>query len=97
MEEIILFCRKCNQDQPVTIQVKANNHVAYCSVCGSYIKNIPHSTEDSQFYFGKYKGTKIKDCKDLQYMKWILANVKLTEKIRDDISYRISLLEYELK
>ena len=30
-------------------------------------------------------------------MKWILGNVKLTDKIKDDISYRISLLEYELK
>lgn len=92
-----LFCKHCNKQVDFEIIVKANNHVAHCWECGHYIKNIPHSTAESVFYFGKYNGTKVSECQDLQYLEWVVKNVKLKEKMKEDIYQRIQTLEYNFK
>ena len=44
------FCKKCNQDVDVSIVEKSNQHTAYCTICGCYIKNIPYSTKNRAKY-----------------------------------------------
>lgn len=92
-----LFCKHCNKEAEFSVVVKSNNHVAHCLECGSYIKNVPHSSAKSVFYFGKYKGTEVDSCTDIQYLRWVLDNVKLTEKMRLDMSTRLQILEYNYK
>lgn len=97
METTTLFCKHCNKEQAVQIEVKANNHVAYCTGCGSYVKNIPHSSQDVEFYVGKYKGTKVRECSDLSYLQWFRLNVKMSERMAEEVSMRISTLEFNYK
>ena len=92
-----LFCKSCNKQVDFEIIIKANNHMALCWECGRFIKNVAHSTADSIFYFGKYSGTKVNECHDLGYLQWIVKNVKLKEKMKDDINERIRTLEYDFK
>lgn len=85
-----ITCTKCGLVDDYTIVPKANNHMAYCNGCDSWITNLPY--EKPKFYFGKYKGKLIADVEDLPYMEWMLSNVKLAVSMRDAIRERINIL-----
>lgn len=91
-----LKCPKCGTINDYYTELKANNNVARCGKCDTFIKNIPYQTEQT-FFFGKYKGTKVKDVEDMGYLKWVLANTKQTEMMRKAISEQISRFEYLAK
>lgn len=72
------------------IEEKANNKVAYCNGCDSYIKNIPHA--EPTLFFGKYKNWKVCELQDLNYLDWLRANVKLSAALRSAVDQQISSL-----
>lgn len=85
-----ITCFKCGLIDDYRTEKKANNLVAYCNGCDSYIKNIPYATPT--LHFGKYKGSEIKDIEDVGYLQWVINNVKLSEVIRHAVNERISSL-----
>jgi transcription initiation factor TFIIIB Brf1 subunit/transcription initiation factor TFIIB len=93
-----LFCKHCHKEVSFIVEKKLNNNVAFCTNCGCFIKNVPNSflgiyTTGNTFPFGKYKGTKIKDCEDAKYMHWFIDNVELNDSLKIEIFERISELK----
>lgn len=93
MQDVI--CKKCNSVNDYTTQLKANNNVAYCNQCGSYIKNIPHA--EPTFYVGKYKDRKISEIDDLNYLQWAHKEMKLSSNIREAVQKQIDKLSFLAK
>lgn len=91
-----ITCQKCYTLNDYRVEVKANNHVAYCNQCGAFIKNIPHA--DPVMYVGKYKDKKISEIEDLGYLIWAKKNmVTVGKNIRDAIQKQIDKLEHLAK
>ena len=85
-------CQKCGSEEYYT-ELKANNNVARCSKCDTFIKNIPY--EKPKLYVGKYKGIPIDEINDLGYLKWANEKMdKLSKSVRDGIQKAIDKLEY---
>lgn len=93
--EDYLTCYKCGGSNDFATELKSNNLVAICRGCGSFIKNVPY--KEPAFYFGKYKGTAIKDIIDKDYLTWALNTVRLSSSLRAAISERINTLEFLAK
>ncbi len=90
MEEIT--CQKCGSKEYYT-ELKSNNNVARCSKCDAFIKNIPYS--EAVLYIGKYKGQRVDDIEDLDYLKWALENMSTVGKrIREAMQKQIDRLEF---
>ena len=85
-------CLKCGAENKYHVIEKANNKVAYCDNCDSYIKNIPHDVP--KLYVGKYKGIPIDEIEDLNYLSWALETLRLTSTVKMAVMSRISHLEY---
>ena len=94
MENVI--CNKCGLINDYRIEIKANNHTAWCNGCGSYIKNIGYSKP--ALFFGKYAGREIESMTtkdELQYLQWLIRNAKnLSEKIRIAITSHLMRYNY---
>jgi hypothetical protein len=86
----ILTCRKCGISDSIDVIEKSGHHIAYCARCNAYIKHLP--TQEPQFYFGKYKGCKIAEVEDIQYLQWALKALKLGASVRVAITTRIKTL-----
>ncbi len=97
MQDII--CTNCGSINDYNVIVKSNQHTAYCNGCKKYIKNIPQEkTENLTMYFGKFKGQKINEIQDKQYLEWVLrASETLNEKYRTAIQERIDDIEFNSK
>lgn len=93
MEDII--CKNCGSINDYNTALKSTQNTAYCNSCGKFIKNIPQEkTEHLTIYFGKYKGQKITDIKDRQYLEWILKeSSNINEKYRTAIQKQIDNLK----
>lgn len=92
-----LKCPKCETVNNFYTELKANNNVARCGVCDTFIKNIPYQTEYT-FYFGKYKTKKVSEVEDIDYLKWMLTSKnKLSNPMRDAIQKQIDRLEFLAK
>lgn len=88
-----LICPRC-QTSNYTTELKANNLVATCEN-GHFIKNLPYS--EPALYFGKYKGKKLTEIEDVGYLKWVIANTRQSQYMRDAIQKRIDSLEFIAK
>jgi len=88
MEDQVI-CKRCGTADNYHIEIKANNHCAYCNGCGGFIKNIPHV--EPRMYFGRYNGMKIEDIDDTPYLKWVLAKTDVSGHIREAIELKISV------
>lgn len=88
-----LICPRC-QSSNYTTELKANNLVATCEN-GHFIKNLPYS--EPALYIGKYKGKKITEITDVDYLKWVLQNIRQSQYIRDAIQKQIDRMEYMAK
>ena len=88
-----IICTHCGLIDDYTTTVKANNHVATCNGCGSFIKNIPHSKPS--LYFGMYKGKPIDefDGKEIEYLYWVRNHADiwpgLNKRTQDAINLRL--------
>jgi DNA-directed RNA polymerase subunit RPC12/RpoP len=81
-------CPNCGAINDYYTELKANNNVARCTQCDTFIKNIPYQTE-KVFYFGKYKGQKVNDIEDINYLQWVLDNTKQKAAMKDAIIKQI--------
>ena len=86
-------CPNCGALDKFYTELKANNNVARCTECDTFIKNIPYQT-DQKFYFGKYNGKKVNEIEDLPYLEWVLKNVKPAETMRKAVQTQINRLNY---
>lgn len=93
MEQI--KCLKCGAIDKYYTELKANNNVARCSECDAFIKNIPYN--EPTFYFGKYKGKKVSEVEDMDYLKWVLAKTKQSASMRKAIQEQIDSFEFLAK
>ena len=60
-----------------------------CNKCNSFIKNIPYQNE-AIFYFGKYKGKKVSEIEDIDY---IGVDGKLIDSVAvDTVNYVFAAL-----
>jgi uncharacterized Zn finger protein len=85
-----LICRQCGLEQDeLKADVKkqyltngGHHLIAYCSGCGSFIKNLPHS-KPQVLHFGKHKGKAIAVIanEDESYLRW-LANQEIKESLK---------------
>lgn len=92
----MLFCNTCKCHQSYNIKENGVHKTAYCNVCNSYIKNIPH--KPPTFYIGKYKGEEVANINDLHYLKWAKENMRsLSSNMREAIADRIYSLENMLR
>ncbi len=85
-----LFCNHCKKQVEFFTELKANNNVARCAECDSFIKNIPY--QEPQFYIGKYKNIPVKQIDDMNYLKWALKEMRLNKSMKEAIQERISLM-----
>ena len=82
---------KCGAINDYRTEMKGEQKTAWCNKCNCWIKNIPY--KEPQIYFGKYKGTKIADMKtdeQLNYLRWMIDNVKITNNFREIIIKHLS-------
>jgi hypothetical protein len=85
-----LTCPKCGLVDGFYTVEKSGNHVARCRRCDAFIKNIAY--QEPKFYFGKYKDHLVSAIEDLNYLQWALANIKVSQSMRDAIRERINIL-----
>lgn len=86
-----VVCKSCGTVNDYRTEQRGNNLAAWCNSCGRYIKNI--TWQEPTFYVGKHKGTKMKDCWDIGYLEWYLANVKISQDTREYLEKRIPELK----
>jgi hypothetical protein len=88
-EEII--CKSCGVINDYTITIVGAHHKAVCNGCGKYIKFVHYAPPT--FYIGKYKGTKVSECSDKEYMEWYLYNIqRIPETMKQALQERINEL-----
>lgn len=89
-------CFKCSSVDKFYTELKANNNVARCSICDTFIKNIPYKI-DHVFYFGRYKN--LKDIDDINYLEWMVSEkgTKPTPSLRSAIVKHIENLKFLAK
>lgn len=82
-----IVCQHCGSVNDYSTTMKSNQKVANCNSCGKYIKNIPYRLP--RLYFGKYKNQFVTDITDTDYLKWVLANVRLTGHLKTAIESQV--------
>jgi len=93
MEDVT--CRRCGSINNYSTSTSGKHLRADCKKCGEYIKFLPH--EAPKFYFGKYKGSTIREVDDLEYLKWAVKANTLKGRSKEAATIRIEQLENELK
>jgi hypothetical protein len=88
-----IVCTKCGLVNDYRTEMKANNKVAYCNGCDSFITNIPY--QQPMLYVGKYKGVPISSIHDASYLEWAVNTLKLSEHVRAAINTQIQFLRRE--
>lgn len=86
MQDII--CNKCGSVNDYRVNVTDLHHTAYCNGCDNYIKHLPKPDKEHVIYFGKYKGTALKDftSKDhVSWLQWAIKSVDLKPVLKEAI------------
>ena len=87
-----IICKNCGSVDDYSTEMKSNQNVATCNGCGKFIKNMPQG-KPMLFHFGKYKGTRIDECPDYQYLIWIMTKCQLKKNVMDAIAKQANLLD----
>lgn len=95
MGEVI--CQRCQTTNQFHVEKSGPHLKAICDNCGMYIKFISQEKEPPKFYFGKYVGKFVHEIEDMQYLKWAVSNMTLTQPMRDAIQKRIDSFEHLAK
>lgn len=67
----------------------------YCAGCKTWQKWMPQTQHLETMPFGKYKGQKINDIQDTQYLTWLLSNLK-NDVINGEYTRLVRALENKL-
>lgn len=88
-----IICKRCGSVNDYYTKLNPNNNglAAICNGCQSHIKFIPQD-KPAEFFIGKYKGTKIKECTDKKYLQWFIENTNPNDKTKKAIQHRIKEL-----
>ena len=86
-----VVCQHCGLINDFRTIMKNGQKTAWCRGCDSFIKNIPYAPP--MFYFGKYKGTKISECTDIQYLYWGLKKGLFKGGIKTAVEQRVEELD----
>ena len=88
-----IVCKRCGSINDYSTALNPNNNglAATCNGCQSFIKFIPQD-KPAEFYFGRHKGTKVRDCNEKWYLKYFLEKLNPNEKMRKAIEHRIKEL-----
>jgi len=65
-----ISCQKCGLVNDYEIR-SGLHQTAYCNGCGSYIKHLPKEDKQLVIYFGKFKGTALKDFLSKDHVSWL--------------------------
>lgn len=86
-----MMCERCKKDVP-PVYSQAGPHIkADCPICKRYIKFIPLTRkEDWVMPFGKYKGVKLAEVTDFEYLEWLLQKVEMGKRMRTLIEERVN-------
>ena len=82
-------CPDCQTNKFNTQRISLPNggqHIrATCSICGRFIKFLPHTPLG--FHFGKHRGESVPEvaAKDPSYLKWCLLENVLKGRLRDAV------------
>ena len=88
-------CKICNHDK-FTYRISGPHLGQYCENCDRWQKWLPQTQYLETMPFGKYKGQKINDIQDIQYLTWLLSNLK-NDVINGEYTRLIRTLEERLK
>lgn len=83
-----IVCPSCGAEDKFTTEFKHSQQTAFCTECGTFIKNIPY--QKPRFYFGKYKDVLVEECTDIGYMEWFLSNTKPKPYMKNAVKKQIS-------
>jgi len=87
-----IICKSCGTVNNYRTEKKANNLVAYCLICGHYIKNIPYSKP--ALHFGKFAGISIENYdtpEKINYLHWVRNHIEIWPKLNGRIQEAINL------
>ncbi len=85
-----IFCKKCGVADN-RLEKKGIHVGCYCNSCDAWIKWI--QVEEPKLHFGKYKGQLVSEIPDVPYLKWALANTRMSITLKKAVSERISHIE----
>jgi len=66
-----ITCNRCGLINDYEIRLAGIHQTAYCKGCGSYIKHLPKEGKEIVIYFGKFKGTALKDFNTKEHISWL--------------------------
>jgi hypothetical protein len=88
-----LICTKCGCVNEYRTELKNNQNTAWCTCCGSFIKNIPYAKP--ALYFGKFKGRTIESMttkEEAQYLNWLItSDFKLNPSLEKHIRKHLNI------
>lgn len=88
-------CKKCNHE--IFVYTPKGKHLGqYCAKCGAWQKWMPQNNPVTVMPFGKYKRQNIAEIQDIEYLTWLLSNLK-NDVINGEYTKLIRALEERLK
>jgi len=88
-----LICSKCSLINDYTIIEKSNQLVCICNGCGNFLGNKPkdnYNLKNVRLPFGKYKGELVQQMTDLNYLRWLYDNTRLTGSLKASVKFKIN-------
>lgn len=81
-------CKKCGHDA-FSYRAVGNHIGQYCELCDTWQKWMPQNNQIDTMPFGKYKGQKIFEITDKQYLTWMSKNIQYNNRLVDIINRRL--------
>ena len=91
MSEIVLKCTHCGSEE-IEYTQQSIHRKATCKKCNKFIKFVSQS--EPFIYFGKFSGCRVSEIDDKDYLVWLIekSNIKISNKLFENIKQRISQL-----
>jgi hypothetical protein len=81
-------CKNCGHQE--FVYRKVGNHIGqYCLQCETWQKWMPQNNPMEVMPFGKYKGQKISEIIDLEYLNWMQENCTTNPRLVKSIRQRL--------
>lgn len=87
-----VVCTSCGSINDYTITEKSNQRVCTCNGCGKFLGNKPkdnYDVKNQRMPFGKYQGEVIYQMIDLNYLRWVRDNCKLSGGVLAAINFKL--------
>lgn len=65
-----ITCTNCGSINDYYVK-KGVHSTAFCNTCDRYIKHLPKENKELVIYFGKFKGTALKDFTSKEHVDWL--------------------------